>query len=193
MRLSAIVCCGLHGVIGYQDGRLAFRCPKDMQFFKSTTKGAAVIMGRKTWETLPKRKLDGRLNIVLTRQKLDSQDPDLVFVSTVDAAIRYAESRGYEDCYVIGGAETYQLFQSHLDRVLISYVYSHEPLGEGLVTLNRSKAAPQEPSHRNSSGLVKIPIPNLTAGMYMDRRIDTDWTVEGHPNAGVIIYCFVRG
>lgn len=172
MRLSAIVCCGLHGVIGYQDGRLAFRCPKDMQFFKSTTKGAAVIMGRKTWETLPKRKLDGRLNIVLTRQELTSQDPDLVFVSTVDAAIRYAESRGYEDCYVIGGAETYQLFQSRLDRVLISYVYSHEPLG---------------------SGLVKIPIPNLTAGMYMDRRIDTDWTVEGHPNAGVIIYCFVRG
>lgn len=172
MRLSAIVCCGLHGVIGYQDGRLAFRCPKDMQFFKSTTRGSAVVMGRKTWETLPKRKLDGRLNIVLTRQELISQDPDLVFVSTVDAAIRYAESRGHEDCYVIGGAETYQLFQSRLDRVLISYVYSHEPLGDGLV---------------------KIPIPNLTAGMYMDRRIDTDWTVEGHPNAGVIIYCFVRG
>ena len=172
MRLSAIVCCGLHGVIGYQDGRLAFRCPKDMKFFKSTTRGSAVIMGRKTWETLPKRKLDGRLNIVLTRQELTSQDPDLVFVSTVDAAIRYAESRGYEDCYVIGGAETYQLFQSRLDRVLISYVYSHEPLGDGLV---------------------KIPIPDLTAGMYMDRRIDTDWTVEGHPNAGIIIYCFVRG
>lgn len=182
MRLSAIVCCGLHGVIGYQDGHLAFRCPKDMQFFKSTTRGSAVIMGRKTWETLPKRKLDGRLNIVLTRQKLTSQDPDLVFVSTVDAAIRYAESRGYatasvteaeayEDCYVIGGAETYQLFQDRLDRVLISYVYSHEPLGEGTV---------------------KIPIPNLTAGMYMDRRIDTDWTVEGHPNAGVIIYHFIR-
>lgn len=183
MRLSAIVCCGLHGVIGYQDGRLAFRCPKDMQFFKNTTKGSAVVMGRKTWETLPKRKLDGRLNIVLTRQELTSQDPDLVFVSTVDAAVRYAtasvteavayaESRGYEDCYVIGGAETYQLFQSRLDRVLISYVYSHEPLG---------------------SDTVRIPIPNLTAGMYMDRRIDTDWTVEGHPNAGVIIYCFVRG
>lgn len=63
---AAIVATSLDLAIG-KDGGIPWRLPEDMAHFKATTMGHPVIMGRKTWESLPKRPLPGRLNIVVTR------------------------------------------------------------------------------------------------------------------------------
>jgi dihydrofolate reductase len=68
MGVSIIVACDKHGVIG-KEGKLPWRCSEDLKIFRKRTLGHAVIMGRKTWDSLPKKPLDGRPNIILTRNQ----------------------------------------------------------------------------------------------------------------------------
>ena len=69
-RITLIVARARNGVIG-RDGALPWQLPEDMAHFKRTTMGQPVIMGRKTWDSIPEkfRPLQGRLNIVITHQK----------------------------------------------------------------------------------------------------------------------------
>ena len=64
--VALIVAVAENGVIG-RDGKLPWRIPEDMKWFKARTEGRPMIMGRKTWESFPKRPLPGRTNIVITR------------------------------------------------------------------------------------------------------------------------------
>ena len=66
-RIAFVVARGANGVIG-SDGELPWRLSSDLKRFKAITTGKPIIMGRKTWESLPRRPLPGRLNIVVTRQ-----------------------------------------------------------------------------------------------------------------------------
>ena len=106
--LAVIAAVARNGTIGHA-GDLLWRLPEDMQFFRRTTMGHAVVMGRKTWESIPAkfRPLPGRTNIVLTRQPGWRAEGALVAPS-LDAALalaREAEGR----TFVIGGAELYAL------------------------------------------------------------------------------------
>src|SRR5437588_516671 len=65
-RIALVVARAANGVIG-DKGRIPWRLPEDMRRFKQVTMGKPCIMGRKTWESLPKKPLPGRLNIVVTR------------------------------------------------------------------------------------------------------------------------------
>jgi len=102
--LTLIAAVARNGVIGI-DNRLPWRLPADLKHFKALTLGHAVIMGRKTWESLPAnfRPLPGRRNIVVTRD--DSYSASGATVATsLPAAIAAAEGG---EAFVIGGAELY--------------------------------------------------------------------------------------
>ena len=102
--LTLIAAVARNGVIGI-DNRLPWRLPADLKHFKALTLGHAVIMGRKTWESLPAnfRPLPGRRNIVVTR---DGGYPasGATVVTSLPAAIAAA---GNDEAFVIGGAELY--------------------------------------------------------------------------------------
>ena len=102
-------------------GELLFRLPADMKFFRETTKGAAVIMGRKTLESFPGQKpLPGRLNIVLTRDR-DYSPQGVSAVHSPDEAEALARSSG-RPVFVIGGGEIYSLMLDRCDECLITKV-----------------------------------------------------------------------
>ena len=104
-RLHLIFARASNGVIG-RDGRLPWHLPEDLAHFKRTTLGCPVIMGRKTWDSLPPkfRPLPGRLNIVVTRQPHWQAEGAVRAGSLAEALAACADNA---DAWVIGGAEIY--------------------------------------------------------------------------------------
>ena len=105
MRLHLIYARAANGVIGHQGG-LPWHLPEDLAHFKRTTLGCPVIMGRKTWDSLPPkfRPLPGRTNVVITRQSGWQADGAVVAHSLQDAMDLCASQ---PDVWVIGGAQIY--------------------------------------------------------------------------------------
>ena len=95
-----IYACDLNGAIG-KDGDLPWRQSSDLQHFKRITLGGTIVMGRKTWESLP-GKLPGRRNIVMSRSIRDDIEQ-----MNYDEVISLSEK---QDVFVIGGGEIYNLF-----------------------------------------------------------------------------------
>lgn len=104
-QLSLIAAVARNGAIG-RDNQLLFRLSEDLQHFKRVTLGHPVIMGRRTWESLPPRNrpLPGRLNIVVTRNA-DWRAEGAVVAHTLEQAI--AQAAGHDKAFVIGGAQLY--------------------------------------------------------------------------------------
>jgi dihydrofolate reductase len=102
--LSLVVAMADNGVIG-KDGALPWRIPDDMKRFKALTIGKPCIMGRKTWDSLPRKPLPDRPNIVITRDGEFRADGAIV-VHSLDDALSHA-GHAAEIC-VIGGAEIYK-------------------------------------------------------------------------------------
>jgi len=105
MNLHLIFARAANGVIG-KDGTMPWHLPEDLAHFKRTTLGCPVIMGRKTWESLPVRfrPLPGRTNVVVTRQR-DWQAEGTRVAHSLDEALRLCGD--VPDAWVIGGAEIY--------------------------------------------------------------------------------------
>ena len=105
MELKLIYARSRNGVIG-RDGQLPWHLPADLAHFKQTTLGQAVVMGRKTWDSLPARfrPLPGRTNIVITRHK-DWQAAGALVAYSLDQAMALCPEPG--PLWVIGGAEIY--------------------------------------------------------------------------------------
>lgn len=102
-------------------GRLLFSLPDDMKFFRATTSGKIVVMGRKTLESFPGSKpLKNRVNIVLSRcnRHVDGAE----FVTSVDDLLKKLKQYDTEDIYVIGGAQIYSLLLPYCDTALITHV-----------------------------------------------------------------------
>ena len=106
MHISIIVAAATNNAIG-KDNQLLWHLPKDLQFFKKTTWAMPVIMGRKTFESLSGKPLQGRLNIVITRQK-DWQPEGVVVVHSLSDALFVARSADYKEVFVAGGGEVYR-------------------------------------------------------------------------------------
>lgn len=109
MKTSIIAAVAENGVIG-KDQDLAWHLPADMQFFKETTAGRTVIMGRKNYESIPHRfrPLPKRTNIVITRDP-SYEAPGCHVVHSLHAAVRLAKSLGEHHAFIIGGGEIYRL------------------------------------------------------------------------------------
>ncbi|GHU05623.1 dihydrofolate reductase [Betaproteobacteria bacterium] len=106
MMLSLIAALARNRVIG-QDNQLLWHLPGDMRHFREMTRGKPVIMGRKTWESLPEkfRPLPGRLNVVVSRNS-DYSAPGAMLADSLVSAIEKAGSDN--ELFVIGGAELYR-------------------------------------------------------------------------------------
>ena len=106
MKLHLIYARARNGTIG-KDGQMPWHLPEDLAHFKRITLGQPVIMGRKTWDSLPARfrPLPGRLNIVITRQS-DWQAEDALRASSIEDAMRLCGD--VPDAWIMGGAEIYR-------------------------------------------------------------------------------------
>lgn len=122
-RISLIAAVGANGVIG-KDGDMPWRIPSDFAWFKRTTMGKPMVMGRKQFETFPKP-LAGRPHIVVTRQK-DYVPEGVDVVHNLDAAYvlasRLAAESGADEIMVIGGGDIYAQAMGKADRLYISHV-----------------------------------------------------------------------
>lgn len=119
-RIAFVVAVARNGVIGAK-GDLPWRISSDLKRFKQITMGKPVVMGRKTWESLPKRPLAGRLNIVITRDR-NYEAPGAVVVASVAAALTAARQTTPEEICVIGGSEIFRQFLPIADRLYLTEV-----------------------------------------------------------------------
>jgi dihydrofolate reductase len=120
-----------NGVIGRGE-TLPWRLGADMRRFRALTLGKPVIMGRKTWESLPRRPLPGRLNIVLTRQPEYEAAGAIVcadFSEAVDIGREQAAEDGVAEVCVIGGADLFALALPRAQRVYLTEV-DGDPAGD---------------------------------------------------------------
>lgn len=121
--LSIIVAMANNRAIG-KDNQLLWHLPEDLQYFKRTTMGKPIVMGRKTFESIG-RPLPGRLNIVITRQK-EWQHDGVKVVHTIDEALKLAEAQsiidGMDEVMVIGGAEIYKTALPVADKLYVTRV-----------------------------------------------------------------------
>ena len=113
-----------NGVIG-RDGELPWRLKSDLAIFRAITMGKPVIMGRKTWESLPARPLKGRTNIVLTRDGSFEPRGAVVcetFSEAVQIGREQAEEDGVDEICVIGGASLFELALERAKRLYLTEV-----------------------------------------------------------------------
>ncbi len=117
--ISIIVAVSEDWGIG-RNNELLWHIPEDMKRFKKMTLGNAVIMGKKTWESLPKRPLPGRKNIVLTDKSDECIDGSITAYSIEDALSKCEKG---EEIFIIGGGSIYRQFMPIADRLYITHVH----------------------------------------------------------------------
>ncbi len=121
--LSLIAALGENRVIGV-DNSMPWHLPGDFKYFKATTLGKPIIMGRKTWDSLG-RPLPGRLNIVVSRQTDLTLEGAEVFPSleaAVERAEEWAKAQGVDELMLIGGAQLYAQGLEQADRLYLTRV-----------------------------------------------------------------------
>ncbi|HEV7345725.1 MAG TPA: dihydrofolate reductase [Devosia sp.] len=122
-KIAMIAGVAENGVIG-SDQTIPWRVPSDMAFFKRTTMGKPIIMGRKQFETVGKP-LPGRSNIVITRRADYRPDGVLVFhdiTTAVERAREIAAMDGVDEIMIIGGGEIYAQMMERADRLYITHI-----------------------------------------------------------------------
>lgn len=110
------------GVIGAR-GRIPWHLPEDLRRFRRLTIGKPCIMGRRTWESLPKRPLPERLNIVVTRDP-EFRPPGAEIANSLEAAIVRGEKENADEIVVIGGAEIYQAAMPRTDVIYLTEIHA---------------------------------------------------------------------
>ncbi len=142
------------GVIG-QDGVLPWHLPEDLAHFKEITRGGTVIMGRKTWDSLPERfrPLPDRVNIVITRQS-DWRAEGVRTTNSLDAAL---EQAGDAPTWVIGGAQIFSLAMDRADALEVTEIDADIP-GDTLAPAigpawTPALVDPRDGWHRSRTGL----------------------------------------
>lgn len=106
-------------IIG-NENRLPWHVPGDLRRFKEKTMGHPIVMGRKTYESLPRKPLPGRENIILTANK-NYVAGQCTIVHDAEAIIG-RHGKTWESCYIIGGAQIYGLFLPHAQRIHLSLI-----------------------------------------------------------------------
>lgn len=121
MSISLIVAISKNNCIG-KNNALLWHIPEDMKHFKKLTVGKVVLMGRKTWESLPNkyRPLPNRTNVVITRQENYVVPENVEVYSNIDKAF---EAHSDEEVAVIGGGQIYSLVMDKVDTLYITHVH----------------------------------------------------------------------
>lgn len=124
IKLCLIVARARNGAIG-KDGELPWRLSDDLNHFKTTTKGCPVIMGRKTWQSLPKQPLPGRDNIVLSRDGQYAAPGARVYTAmpaAIAAGRSLAQATRRDELFVVGGEAIYAAALPFADRLYVTDV-----------------------------------------------------------------------
>lgn len=127
--IAAIAAIGAKTNVLGKDNDLVWDIPEDLERFRTLTREHPIIMGRKTWESLPaeRRPLPKRTNIVVTRQE-GYDAPGAVVVSSVEAAIEAAKAApGADEIYVIGGSGIFKDSFPYTDRLYLTLVHDESP------------------------------------------------------------------
>ena len=151
--MNIIVAVDKNWAIGFQN-KLLNSIPEDMKFFRETTTGHVVVMGRKTLESFPNgRPLKNRTNVVITRQK-DYKVPGAVVVHSVEEALEYLKAFKSEDIYVIGGASIYEQALPFADKLYLTIVEKEpEHADTFFPEINPAEWEVTEKEMRNENGL----------------------------------------
>jgi len=123
--ISLIWAMDKNRVIGHKN-QLPWHLPEDLKFFKRTTMGHPIVMGRKTWQSIG-RALPGRENIVITRSG-DFQCDGCTVKNSLDELIDYSKKKN-EEIFVIGGAEIFKSILPDADRLYVTRI-DHEFEGD---------------------------------------------------------------
>jgi dihydrofolate reductase len=123
--IAAVVAVDSNNGIGF-DGELLERIPEDMKRFRELTQYNIVVMGRKTWDSLPLRPLSGRLNIVLTNQLNSDSGCDLVNGECIKTGllniISQLQESGERDYFIIGGGSIYEQLLPYCDTIYMTRI-----------------------------------------------------------------------
>ena len=122
MIISLIAAASTNNVIG-KNNQLPWHLPVDMRFFKNTTWGMPMIMGRKTFESNGYKPLPGRINIIITRQK-DFKAKGVVIVNHWNDAMFVAKDSDSKEVFVIGGGEIFKDVINKADRIYMTRVHT---------------------------------------------------------------------
>lgn len=150
-RINMIYARAANGVIG-KDNTMPWHLPEDLAHFKRLTQGWPVIMGRKTWDSLPARfrPLPGRTNIVITRQPHWQQTGALTAVSLADALEQCDQS---EEVWIMGGAQIYAQAEPLAERIEVTEIDQDFEGDAFAPTLGAGWTETARESHTASSGL----------------------------------------
>ena len=122
MNITLVVAASENNAIGLNN-QLLWHLPKDMRFFKNTTWGMPILMGRKTFESMGSKPLNGRLNIIITRNK-NWVSEDVTVVHTIEEAIALATKFSYNELLVIGGGEIYEMALPIAQKIWLTRVHT---------------------------------------------------------------------
>ena len=119
--ISLLVAAAENNAIG-KDNKLLWHLPKDLRFFKNTSWGMVVIMGRKTYEAVDKP-LPGRVNIVITTQP-DWQRENVLSAKNLADALQQAAATNCKEIFIIGGGEIYKQSMEIADKIYMTRVHA---------------------------------------------------------------------
>jgi dihydrofolate reductase len=117
MRIHLIWAQDKNGGIGYK-GQLPWHITEDLENFKKLTLNSTILMGRKTWESLPKKPLPKRRNIVLTRKK----NLDVESYQSIEECLNKLKNDNVDKLYIIGGSKIYNSFIDKADELHITLI-----------------------------------------------------------------------
>lgn len=123
MKISLIAALTKNRVIG-RTGDMPWHLPADLAWFKKTTLGHFIVMGRKTWESVG-RALPGRTTVVITRQDALEVPLGVRLASSLDDAIRQAEEAGEVELFITGGGQIYREAFPQADRLYLTHIDVH--------------------------------------------------------------------
>jgi dihydrofolate reductase len=119
MRISLVVAAARNGVIGHRGG-IPWKLPDDQRFFRNLTKGHCIVIGRKTFDEIGKA-LPDRKNLVVSRTPRTSQG-GVDFFTDLSAAIEWARTHGFAECFIAGGEGIYREGLAFADCVYLTRV-----------------------------------------------------------------------
>ena len=135
--ISAIVAVDNNWGIGY-NGDLLEHIPEDLKYFKALTTGHVVVMGRKTWDSLPKKPLPNRINYVITKEAKASNDEVAYF--DMDCIKMMMQKQTDYEYFIIGGGTIYNQLLPFCDRVYVTKIYKdHDNVDTYFPNLDKSE------------------------------------------------------
>lgn len=120
MEITFVVAHARNGVIG-RNNTIPWHIPGDLPRLKAITMGKPIIIGRKTWDSFPRKPLPGRTNIVMTRAR-DFAPEGAVVVHSVDEALARAQAEHPQEIAILGGAEIYAAFLDRATRIELTEI-----------------------------------------------------------------------